>query len=425
MGASMTTAENEATPAKPAAKSRPGRGRRILVNALIVLAALMLFIAAWATLVTQGILNPDKWSETSKELLENDEVRAGVSTYVVGQLYYPEAVAQQLEGALPPAAAGLSSAIASGLDRVAIEAVDRVLARPRVVDVWAAANKATMEAVDRLIDNKGEFVSLQGNEVVLDVRTLLAEVGAQLGGSGQLVDRIPPDAGQIVVLQSDQLGALQKIIKALRTISFWFAIGGGVLFGLAVYLARGRRREALRSVSISLIVVALLVLVLRRFVGDGVIDSLVSDATYKAAALGTWAIATEALKAAALGADRARAHRRARDGAARPGPLGGLHAAPARPARRRPPLDRLRGRPARRPALPALVSLATDELGPGGRRDGDPRRRLRSPRASVRSRAPRGEPARQGSPRDADRRLAEHIGGQRRAGRGTSPPVGG
>ena len=82
----MTAAENEATPAKPAAKSRPGRGRRILVNAMIVLAALMLFIAAWATLITQGILNPDKWSETSKELLENDEVRAGLSRYVVGQL---------------------------------------------------------------------------------------------------------------------------------------------------------------------------------------------------------------------------------------------------------------------------------------------------------------------------------------------------
>lgn len=298
----MTAAASDETPDEPRARTRPGRGRRILVDALIVLAALMLFIAAWATLISQGILNPDKWSETSRELLENDEVRTAVSRYVVSQLYSPEAVAQQLEGALPPAAAGLSSAIASGLGQVATEAVDRVLARPRVVDVWAAANRATMEAVDRLIDNKGEFVSLQGNEVVLDVRALLAEVGAQLGGSGQLVDRIPPDAGQIVVLQSDQLSVLQKIIKALRTVSFWFAIGGGLLFGLAVYLARGWRREALRSISISLIVVALLVLVIRRFVGNGIIDSLVADATNKAAALGTWAIATEALKAAALGA---------------------------------------------------------------------------------------------------------------------------
>ena len=302
MGASMTTAENEATSAKPAAKSRRGRGRRILVNALIVLAALMLFIAAWATLITQGILNPDKWSETSKELLENDEVRIAVSTYVVGQLYSTEAVAQQLEGALPPAAAGLSSAIASGLDRVAIEAVDRVLARPRVVDVWAAANRTTMEAVDRLIDNKGEFVSLQGNEVVLDVRALLAEVGAQLGGSGSSSTGSCPTPARSSFSSPISSRSSRRSSRPLRTVSFWFAIGGGVLFGLAVYLARGRRREALRSVSISLIVVALLVLVLRRFVGDGVIDSLVADATYKAAALGTWAIATEALKAAALGA---------------------------------------------------------------------------------------------------------------------------
>ena len=80
-------------------------------------------------------------------------------------------------------------------------------------------------------------------------------------------------------------------------------VGGGPAgASLAVYLARGRRREALRTVSISLIVVGLLVLVLRRLVGNGVIDSLVTDATYKAAALGTWAVATEALKAAALGA---------------------------------------------------------------------------------------------------------------------------
>ena len=277
----------------------PRRQHRILATILIVVAALMLFISSWATLVSRGILNAQNWGDTSKELLQDEEIRTAVATYLTDQLFTPDQVQQRLAETLPPALAGLAGPASVALQQAALKATNRVLESPKFQDLWANANEAAMAAAIRLVEDKGKFVSLEGNAVVLDLHAVLTAASERIGLGGRLIEQVPADKGQIVLMRSDQLGFFRGLVHVLKFLSFWFFIGAALLFGLAVYLARGWRREAVRNGAVAIAVAGLLVLVLRRFIGHSVIDSLVANGVYKTAALNTWAIATAALRSAA------------------------------------------------------------------------------------------------------------------------------
>jgi hypothetical protein len=64
------------------------------------------------------------------------------------------------------------------------------------------------------------------------------------------------------------------------------------LFALAVYLARGERRETLRTVGWAFIVVGLVALVVRRLAGNQIVDALASPSSEDAGHR-TWLIGTE------------------------------------------------------------------------------------------------------------------------------------
>jgi hypothetical protein len=72
------------------------------------------------------------------------------------------------------------------------------------------------------------------------------------------------------------------------------------LIVVAVYLAAGFRREALRAIGASLVGVGLLVLVVRRLVGEALVDSLTTSAT-RPAGTAVWAIGTGLLRDIAAG----------------------------------------------------------------------------------------------------------------------------
>ena len=64
---------------------------------------------------------------------------------------------------------------------------------------------------------------------------------------------------------------------------------------LAIWLARGRRRLELRALAIGVLVVGLLMLAVRRFAGDYVVDQLVKDDAVKPAGHEAWSILTQTL----------------------------------------------------------------------------------------------------------------------------------
>jgi hypothetical protein len=131
---------------------------------------------------------------------------------------------------------------------------------------------------------------------VLDLQPLVQQLADRIGLTQEQVEqRLGPDAGRIVIMESDQLGTAQTAVELIRKLSVWLAIAILVLFAVAVYLAEGRRRETLRAVGITFVVVGVLLLVIRRLAGNWIVDALASGESIRDSASNAWFIGTDLL----------------------------------------------------------------------------------------------------------------------------------
>jgi hypothetical protein len=123
---------------------------------------------------------------------------------------------------------------------------------------------------------------------------LVTSLGEDLGLPTSILDKIPPDAGNIVLVQSDQLDLAQNVVKAIKWMSVILFVVVVGLYALAVYLARGDRRRTLRNVGWSVVVVGLFVVVTRRVTGNYV-TSMLSDRSLEPAVRAAYAIGSQLL----------------------------------------------------------------------------------------------------------------------------------
>jgi len=135
---------------------------------------------------------------------------------------------------------------------------------------------------------------------VLDLNSLLTQIGGQLGGS--LASKVPADAGKLTILKSDQLSTAQDVVSLIRHLPIVLTLLAFVLYALAIYLAGPRRREALRGVGFSFLIAGVLVLVLRHFGGSAVTGALAKSDSVKPAVDAVWSIATSLLVTVAVSA---------------------------------------------------------------------------------------------------------------------------
>jgi len=272
------------------------RWRRITVWVLIVLAGLIGLVSALTVWAKRQALETDRWVATSSRLLEDDEIRSALSLYLVDQLYANADVAAELQTRLPPEIKPLAGPIAGGLRELSVRAADNLLSRPGVQTLWEEANRRAHEAFIRIVDDEGDFLQTGEGDVVLDLQPLVQQLAARIGLSEEQVEeRLGPDAGRIVIMESDQLGTVQTAVELIRKLSVWLAIAILVLFAVAVYLAEGRRRETLRNVGITFVIVGGLLLVIRNLAGDWIVDELSDGESIRDAASNAWLIGTDLL----------------------------------------------------------------------------------------------------------------------------------
>src|SRR5215203_7030040 len=212
---------------------------------LIVIAALIGLVASLNVWVKRQALNTDNWTNASSELLADPEIRSAISVYLVNQLYENVDVGQALQERLPPAAKQLGPPLAAALEPALVRTTDQLLGRPRIQALWENSNRRAHELLIALLDGKhGVLESTDGN-VVLNLRPLLEQLVAETGLGDRVLQRLPPDAGQITVMKGSELDAARKTVKVIRVLSYLLAFVMLGLFALAVYLARGRRRTVL------------------------------------------------------------------------------------------------------------------------------------------------------------------------------------
>ena len=271
------------------------RGRRIAVWSLIVLASLLAVVAILATWVNRQILDNDSFQTTSTHLIQDPAIQSALSTYLVNEAYDNVDIPAALAERLPPILKPLAPPLAAGLRQPATNAVNRLLARPRIQTLFVNATTGTHQQLVAVVEDKtGAATSTANGNVTLDLGALVQQIGPSLGLPASALDRVPPDTGVITVMRSDQLGLVQNGVKAVRIVSTWFVVLILALFAAAIYLAAGARRETLRTIGWSFVFVGLLVLAVRRLAGSYTVDALAAPA-YRTAANHAWLISSSIL----------------------------------------------------------------------------------------------------------------------------------
>ena len=268
---------------------------------LVVIAAVIGLVAALNVWVKRQALDTDNWTNASAELLENDQIRSALSVYIVNQAFTGTDVSQRLQQRLPPQFDPLAPALAVALQQGATRALDNLLARPRVQELWKEANRRAHRQFIALLDGKDSALKSTNGNVVLDLKPIVRRLSDELGVGGRLEGRLPENAGQIVVMKGNQLETARKGVKVIKVLSYFLFFLVIALYAVAVYLARNHRKVLL-GVGISVLVVGLLVLVVRRFAGNYLVDALNNNPDTKGAVSATWAIGTELLRNTGLNA---------------------------------------------------------------------------------------------------------------------------
>jgi hypothetical protein len=277
---------------------RPGRVAG--VRALVVLGTLLLLVSVLAIWVNRLALETDTWTDTSEELLEDDEVRAVLAASLTDRLYSSVDVAARLQEILPPAADPLAGPAAAGLREFTERRANIFLQRPRVVAAWREVNRTAHAQFVRIVNDEAAAIETQGGDVVLLLRPLLADLATQVGLGEEVVTRLPEDAGSIVVMEADQLEALQTIMRILDIVATWLWAIALLCWALAVYLSPDRRLKTLRGISFGLLFVGLGVLAILRIAGNFIVNSLVQVDANRPAVDNVLDIVTAALRTSAL-----------------------------------------------------------------------------------------------------------------------------
>ena len=269
--------------------------RPIAARVLTILAILLALVGMLAFYVEHTALDEQGFETISREMIENDEIRTQVAAKSVDTLFENVDVEAAIAERLPPAQQGLAPVLAglarSGADRAA----DAALERPRVQTVWVETTTATQRQLVRLLDDDTTFIQTEGGAVVLDLRPIVIELGDQVAVIGRVAERLPESSGKVAIIEESQLETAQTITKILRAVADWMWLVALAVAALAVWVARGRRRLELRAIALGLLVVGLLLLAVRRFAGDYLVDGLVKDDAVRPAAHEAWDILTQVL----------------------------------------------------------------------------------------------------------------------------------
>jgi hypothetical protein len=268
------------------------RGRRRVVRGLVILGSVLAFLSVFAIWTERQALNTDDWVSTSGRLLENSTIRAAVGEYLVDQLYENVDVRKELEDVFPNDAKELAGPAAGGLRQVAGDGANKVLETSTAQGLWEESNRTAHEQLLAVLEDKKEAVSTEEGRVSLNLAGLLTNLAEQVGIGESLADKLPPEAGQIEILESEELKTAQNIAIAVKGLALVLSLLTFVAFAAAIYLSRDGRWVTVLLSGIGLVAAGFAVVVARHIAGGIVVDQLVKTESVQPAGEAAWSIGT-------------------------------------------------------------------------------------------------------------------------------------
>ena len=275
---------------------RPSSRRRTVgVWVVLVLAGLLLLLSSFAIWINRVALNTGVFSDTSSSLLDNPEIRSAVANRAVDELFASVDVQAEVEQQLPADYQGLAGPATAGLRQASYQIVDRALEQPAFQQLFKITLEETHRTLVEVLEGGGDRVSTEGGEVTLNLRAIMVEASDRIGIGEQVADKIPDDAGRIVILRADELDTAQNAFQLLKTLAWVLPLLTLAAFGLAVWLA-GDRRRAVRGTGWVLVAVGIVGLLAANLTRNYVVDSLVAREDDRQAATNAWNILTDLMR---------------------------------------------------------------------------------------------------------------------------------
>lgn len=233
-------------------------GIRSVVSMLIFIIAVVLTpVAAIGHWGHRTVTDATQYIDTVGPLVESPEIQAAITdvvTQVIIKQVDTKAVVGDVLGSLfkdSPLAEQLAAPLAAGVNGLIGELVKKFVASDAFRDIWIEANKLTQASLISLLEGKDNGpIQLRGDQVVLDISSLLNEVKGQVVAAGLTLAEgvtIPQTDTQIVLFESPIIGQIQLLYQLTSPILAWFPLIIAILFCLAIALARNRPRTTLAT----------------------------------------------------------------------------------------------------------------------------------------------------------------------------------
>jgi hypothetical protein len=235
-----------------AALERPSRARSIVAVLCVIVAGLLTTPAAVAYWGQRTLNDTQRYVDTVEPLVNSPEVQDVIAAKVT------DAIEKQvdIEAILNDVFAGvitdrprleqLVGPLSAAVNGLIEREVRAFVASDAFADLWVRVNTRAQQALQRVL--KGEesgAVSLQGEQVVLDVDEVIDQVKQRLVARGlTLVENVPiPETDrQIVLMEAPQVRQLRTIYAFGNPVARWLLPIVGVLYLMAFVLARRRPR---------------------------------------------------------------------------------------------------------------------------------------------------------------------------------------
>ena len=246
----MTDTSTQPQPEAPAQHS--GRARSIAATLVFILALGLLPVGIVAYWGHRTVTNTEAYLATVEPLAYDEQVQDALATTITAKVQEqidPEALIQQIFGGLiekAPALQALVPVISGAIDSLIAQVVDRLVRSDQFKELWSIANTAAQKGLMAILEGRDEGpVSLQGDEVVLDISAVIDEVKAGLveKGFGAAANiNIPVQDQYIVLLEAPQLAQIRTIYSFTSPIASWLIWAVVLLFVVAILVSRRRPR---------------------------------------------------------------------------------------------------------------------------------------------------------------------------------------
>jgi hypothetical protein len=263
-------------------RKKPFAWRSLFCNGLLSLGILALIPAGMLLWLNRTVVQPDSYIASVGPVIQQPAVQKAIQETAAKELSARVDVNQIVSQALPENAQMLVGPISAQVKNYTYSTIGTIVASPKFAEVWVKTNRQAQASFMKIANNSSGSPDIN----LGDLYTYISDSLQSTKLAGLAGKQLPPSIGNIHIATVPALERIPHFVSVLNTWR-WVMVGLAIgLLGLAVALAKDRRRMFI-WVGFGIIGAVIVTLVIVR-ITRGVMLGQITDTTYNQAAVAVW-----------------------------------------------------------------------------------------------------------------------------------------